>query len=129
MQGKDQEKQTLRHKRLLQARKDSKCKTDKEFAELIGVDPSYYSNLKHWPRKGSKAIGDDCRLWEKKLGLPLGWFDSDGSQSAPPPPPRPQLTWGAMEMARIIDGMDQPDRLRFEHLLEDYLQTKRSKTG
>ena len=128
MQDDDKEKQKIRHRRLLQARKDSGCKTDKEFAERIEVEPSYFSNLKHWPRKGSKPIGDICRAWETLLGLPIGWFDREDGPGRVTPI-KPQLTRGALELARIIDDMDQPDRVLFERLIEDHLRKKRGKTG
>jgi hypothetical protein len=129
MQDDDYQKQKIRHKRLLQARKDSGYKTDKEFADRIEVEPSYFSNLKHWPRKGSKPIGDVCRRWETLLDLPLGWFDREDGPPGRVSQVKPQLTRGALELARIIDDMDQPDRLLFERLIEDHLRKKRSKTA
>lgn len=60
----------IRRKRFIQLLGRYARSTD--LADVLEIAPSYVSRLK----SGLKAIGDDARKWEDKIGLPRGWFDS-----------------------------------------------------
>lgn len=115
MPGKDP-KQDVRHRQLLKARQAFKGK-DREFADKIGVNPNYFSRLKSWPKKGSKAIGDSCRDWERRLKYPVGWFDHDDHA----PPPQPELTPEALKLAEIYDDLDRSGRISVQNHVRDLL--------
>lgn len=118
MQEKDP-KQAVRHRQLLKARQAFRG-NDREFAEKIGVSPNYFSRLKNWPAKGSKAIGDACRDWEVRLSYPLGWFDRDDLAT----PAQPELTPEALRVAEIYDDLDRAGRLSVQKHIRELLQGK-----
>jgi hypothetical protein len=109
--GKD--KQAVRLSQLNKLRAAHPNKNDAEFAALLGVDPTYYSRLKSYPKRGSKKIGDKCREWEVSAGLPVGWFDLEDGV-VPQTEETLNLTEGALRVAMMWDSLGKEARLQFE---------------
>lgn len=122
---KKQDKQDVRLRRLMELRAAPKYAklNDQEFAVALGIDPTYYSRLKSYPKKGSKRIGDKCRDWEVTAGLTLGWFDQEAG--APPQQAElPELSKGALDVALAYDDFNKAERIRIDKAIADIMRDR-----
>lgn len=89
----------------------SKYRRVVEFCERIGMQPSYFSQLK----SERKSVGDDlARKIEEKLGLQRGYLDVQHNEKddAPAPPAS-----DALGVAYSIEAMPEPLREQFKKLV------------